>query len=307
MKEAELKEIEIMPEQQFGQDHILQALSHATKQKTMIDGCEIYLLDRDDNRLVAAWDDKNKKLAAAVIFHHQPQIRERLWLSKNAQTFPGYQGKALCGKLYLYCKKTLDMTIQSDVLQSRSAKKLWTSTLPKLGMQPKVLDLETSRVYDHTEVDPYQDNNNRYCWIIESSDKYPNQLRENSLIQPYKMYAGLKEAIDITKMPENAGIEEDLADFMSISFSVNNNNYTFHAEKVTDYEGRNYYHNIWDIGFKLNHPTKPGHGITGTGKQQTVFGYVGWCINYLIKKHNPDGILFYAPRVKGEEIGRAHV
>ena len=309
MKETNLREIEIMPEQSFGQDHILQALEQATKQPTTISGYEIYLLDQDDNRLVAAWDDKNKKLAAAVIFHHQPQIRERLWIAKNTQTFPDYQGKALCGKLYLYCKKTLGMTIQSDIIQSKSAKKLWTSTLPKLGLHPKVLDLETSRVYDSDKVDPYQDNNHKYCWIIESTDKYPNQLRENSLSKPYKMYAGvaelktITEAIDITKMPENAGIEEDLADFMAISFSVNNNKYTFHAEKVAD-EGRNYYHNIWDIGFRLNHPTKHGHGITGTGKQQTVFGYVGWCIKYLIKKHNPDGILFYAPREKGTDAGK---
>jgi pyrimidine deaminase RibD-like protein/GNAT superfamily N-acetyltransferase len=188
-------EIEIIPQQEFGQDHILQVLHRATQQSDTILGLEIYVYDENHTRLVAAWDDKNKQLASAAIFEHQPQLRQRLYVGKNVETYPGYRNQKLAGRLYKYCKETLGMTIQCDMSQTIGSKTLWTKTLPSLGLHPKVLDSQTSKTFDAGVIDPYQNNNLRYCWILESNDKYPNHLCENSLVQPYRNIYVAQEAL----------------------------------------------------------------------------------------------------------------
>jgi hypothetical protein len=197
--QSQVTEIEITPEQQFGQDHILQRLQLATQQKNLIDGFEIYLYDENHTRLIAAWDDKNKQLAAAVVFQHMPKLRSRLYVAKNTEVFPQYQGQRLSGKLYKYCCEVLDMTIQSDMWQSASAKSLWTKTLPALGLHPQILDTTTNRTYSPDKIDPYKNNNHRYCWILEAHDNYPNHISEQSLIQPYRgIYASASQLLGIT-------------------------------------------------------------------------------------------------------------
>ena len=204
--QSQVTEIEITPEQQFGQDHILQRLHLATQQKNLIDGFEIYLYDENHTRLIAAWDDKNKQLAAAVVFQHMPKLRSRLYVAKNTEVFPQYQGQRLSGKLYKYCCEVLDMTIQSDMWQSASAKSLWTKTLPALGLHPQILDTTTNRTFSPDKIDPYKNNNHRYCWILEAHDNYPNHISEQSLIQPYRgIYASASQLLGITpsKGPES--------------------------------------------------------------------------------------------------------
>jgi len=189
-----LGEIEMMPVQQFSPNEIIKWLPHATLQDQHINGCEIYLLDKDGSRLIAAWDDESKKLAAFALFVNQPQIRARLWTAKNAETFTGYSGKLLTAGLYKYCKQTLGMTIQSDMQQSPGSKQLWTKSLPTSGLYPKVLDTETNLVMNTRDIDPYIDNNLRYCWIIESNDQYSNQIPKGSMLQPYnRIYANIFE------------------------------------------------------------------------------------------------------------------
>jgi hypothetical protein len=198
--EAQVDEIQMIPHQSFGQAHILQILHLATQQTETIDGLELYVFDENSTRLVAAWDDQNKQLAAYVVFQHLPQLRSNLYVAKNTETLQQYRGKAIAGRLYKYCKTVLNMTIQSDVFQSISGKMLWTKTLPALGLKPQVLDLQTNRTLDTGQIDPYENNNKRYCWILEACDHYPNQLAENSLIQPYKgIYAGLLELARVNK------------------------------------------------------------------------------------------------------------
>jgi hypothetical protein len=197
--QSQVTEIEITPEQQFPQDHILQRLQLATQQKNLIDGLEIYLYDENHTRLIAAWDDKNKQLAAAVVFQHMPKLRSRLYVAKNTEVFPQYQGQRLSGKLYKYCCEVLDMTIQSDMWQSASAKSLWTKTLPALGLHPQILDTTTNRTFSPDKIDPYKNNNHRYCWILEAHDNYPNHISEQSLIQPYRgIYASASQLLGIT-------------------------------------------------------------------------------------------------------------
>lgn len=197
--QSQVTEIEITPEQQFGQDHILQRLQLATQQKNLIDGLEIYLYDENHTRLIAAWDDKNKQLAAAVVFQHMPKLRSRLYVAKHTEVFPQYQGQRLSGKLYKYCCEVLDMTIQSDMWQSASAKSLWTKTLPALGLHPQILDTTTNRTFSPDKIDPYKNNNHRYCWILEAHDNYPNHISEQSLIQPYRgIYASASQLLGIT-------------------------------------------------------------------------------------------------------------
>lgn len=199
--QSQVTEIEITPEQQFGQNHILQRLHLATQQKHLIDGFQIYLYDENNTRLVAAWDDINKQLVAAAVFQHMPKLRSRLYVAKNIEVFPQYQGKQLAGKLYKYCIEFLNMTIQSDMWQSASAKSLWTKTLPALGLHPQILDTTTMRTFAPDKIDPYKNNNHRYCWILEAHDNYPNNLSEHSLIQPYKgIYAGSTELAEIANI-----------------------------------------------------------------------------------------------------------
>jgi hypothetical protein len=199
INQSQVTEIAITPEQQFGQDHILQVLHLATQQKNLIHGFEIYIYDENDTRLIAAWDNKNKQLAAAAVFQHMPKLRSRLYVAKNIEVFPQYQGQRLAGKLYKYCCEVLDMTIQSDLWQSASAKSLWTKTLPALGLHPQILDTTTNRTFPPDKIDPYKNNNHRYCWVLEAHDNYPNNLSEHSLIQPYRgIYAGSTELAKIT-------------------------------------------------------------------------------------------------------------
>lgn len=114
-----------------------------------------------------------------------------IWQAKNAQTYDPYKGKNLVAKLYKFAMSQFDVSLQSDMEQTAQAQKLWTQTLPSIGVKPMILDVETEKYIDPTTVDvdslvyPLgKPENSRYCWIIESSGYYNeiNMLRESSLL-----------------------------------------------------------------------------------------------------------------------------
>ena len=90
-------------------------------------------------------------------------------------------------------KEELKISIQSDTQQTTSGMKLWTKTLPSLGMKPMIFDTETDRIIDPavTKIDMYPKGSInkkwRYTWILERFDHYPEQnlLAEGSLLMPY--------------------------------------------------------------------------------------------------------------------------
>lgn len=118
----------------------------------------------------------------------------KVWQARNAETFVPYKGKALVGKIYRLVKNQMHKSIQSDATQTHSARKLWSITLPKLGLVPMIFDTKTEKIFapnEHPEIDIYQQHNDNrdyhYTWIIERSDHYPDQnlLKEdNSLLFP---------------------------------------------------------------------------------------------------------------------------
>jgi hypothetical protein len=150
----------------------------------------VYYAEFDDARVAMFVDDK-KQVAAYAGFHSR--LNGKVWMARHAQVFPPYEGKNLMGKLYKYVKETLKKSIQSDIYQTYAGKKLWTTTLPALGLHPMIFDTKTEHIIDpktsNINVYPGDDDSEvqRYCWILEKYDHYPEQniLRENSILSPY--------------------------------------------------------------------------------------------------------------------------
>ena len=136
--------------------------------------------------------DTEENIAAYAGF--VSRLNGRVWQARAAASYPPYAGQALVGKLYKHIKDVLKKSIQSDDTQTLAGKKLWTKTLPGLGLSPMILDTQTHHIYDpkgngkDINVYPPQDDPNvsRYIWILEKFDRYPQQntLTEGLLI-PY--------------------------------------------------------------------------------------------------------------------------
>jgi len=165
---------------------------HAKNTDQFIDGLEVYAMLSGIEFGLFLFDPIEMKIAAFAGFEQAPHLRADLWQAKNAQVFPPYGGKGLVGKIYKFCKENLRMSIQSDMVQSQSGEKLWTKTLPKLGIFPKILDLDTNRIHDNDGIIDVYDEKKNYCWIVEYDDHYRNQLTENSILIPTTPYVDMK-------------------------------------------------------------------------------------------------------------------
>ena len=151
----------------------------------------VYYKEHNDQRIVILTDSKNNVAAFAGF---RTRLNGKVWQAKNAASYNPYKGLGLVGKLYLYVKQQLKKSIQSDVEQPVDGAKLWSKTIPSLGLTAKIYDTETGYIIDPTssniEMYPVQGNANqyRYTWILEKVDHYPEQnlLTENSLLLPYR-------------------------------------------------------------------------------------------------------------------------
>jgi len=183
----ELKEIKKFIVDDVDLNYVRDLLSKSHNTGQTIDGLRLYALNIGIELAIILYDVENDRIAAFAGFYHAPHIRENLWQAKTVQTFSPYKGKALVGKIYKFCKEELDMSIQSDFSQSQSGEKLWTKILPNLGLNPKIIDMNTFIVYPNDGKINVYDNTERYCWIIEYNDSYRNYIRENTIL-PYNSF-----------------------------------------------------------------------------------------------------------------------
>jgi hypothetical protein len=161
-----------------------------------IDDLQVRYLESGDERIIIL--SNGDKIAAFAGFISR--LNGKVWQAKNLQTYGEYRGNNLGAKIYKYVKEIMKKSIQSDVEQSSSAEKLWTKTLPSLGIYPKIFDTETEYIIDESNPNAYRvaieklytSNENdpdkfRYTWILEQSDHYAEHsiLKENQLLMPY--------------------------------------------------------------------------------------------------------------------------
>lgn len=150
----------------------------------------VFFAEYGNYRTIILTDD-NKNIAAFATF--EIQLGGKVWQARKAQTYSPYQGQALVAKIYKLVKEQYRKSIQSDSEQSLDAKKLWTKTLPGIGLHPMVFDSETEMIIEPKNFDlslmyPFSDDNRkfRYTWILEKFDHYPTQniLTENTPLIP---------------------------------------------------------------------------------------------------------------------------
>jgi hypothetical protein len=184
-----INEIELVGDQDFPLATAEHYLSLARPNGTFGDFV-VYYAEFDDARVVIFVDDK-KQVAAYAGFYSR--LNGKVWMARHAQTYDPHKGKNLMGQLYKYVKETLRKSIQSDIFQTYAGKKMWTVTLPALGLKPMIFDTQTEHIIDPitSSINVYPGDKDpdvhRYCWILEKYDHYPDQniLRENSILTPY--------------------------------------------------------------------------------------------------------------------------
>lgn len=183
-----ISEIELVGNQNFPVAKVKQYLEYTTPKGTMgkftINYAEIPTAGI--LQIIIILTDDSDNIAAYVGF--VSRLNGRVWQARNSASDVSYSGQALVAKLYKHVKEVWNQSLQSDDMQSVSAKKLWTKTLPSLGLNPKIFDTETEKILDPTlyNINVYANNEpTRYVWILEKNDHYPQQnliLEEPSLM-----------------------------------------------------------------------------------------------------------------------------
>jgi len=180
-------EIEQIPPQDFPKKNVEEILSLCSP-AGRIDEYMLNLGQSGPERFIILTEGKD--IAAYAGF---TELRNNRWQAKNAQTFEGHKGQHLIGKTYKFLKEN-GISLVSDIFQTPGARAIWSKSLPSLGLNPKIFDLDSEEIYDRNQVnlnDVYSDDPeimHKYCWIIESSDKYPTQnlVYENKSLMPVK-------------------------------------------------------------------------------------------------------------------------
>jgi hypothetical protein len=187
-----IDEIELIGAQDFSKHTVERYLDLASPQGTMdqfvVNYAEFPAGDVIQTAVILT-DDHNQVAAYAGFVS---RLNGRVWQARNAQTYDPYQGQALIGKLYQHIKQQWHKSIQSDDVQTAAGRRLWTKTLPSLGLKPMIFDTETEQIMDPAavSVDIYPSPESldvaRYIWILEKFDRYPEQnlLVEGSLLMP---------------------------------------------------------------------------------------------------------------------------
>jgi hypothetical protein len=186
-----ITEIELIPPQNFPAKKVEMWLEKSTPRGMLGNFVVNYIEFRDQRGVVLT--DANGVIAAYAGFI--VRLNGKIWQAYNAQSYEPYKNQTLVGKIYQMIKQDWHQSIQSDTAQTVDGMRLWTKTLPSLGLKPMIFDTETDRIIDPAEniIDMYPKDAGiskkwRYAWILESSDCYPNQnlLKEGSLLMPYQ-------------------------------------------------------------------------------------------------------------------------
>jgi hypothetical protein len=160
----------------------------------MLDNFVVNYAESGNHRGIILTDSENIENTIAAYAGFVVRLNGRVWQSKNAVSYDPYRGQALVGKIYKMVKEQFGKSIQSDTEQTLDGMKLWTKTLPSLGLVPMGYDTQTGHVIEPEQAKklmyPQQgtDTEHRYTWILESNDHYPEQniLAEGSLLMPYQ-------------------------------------------------------------------------------------------------------------------------
>ena len=187
----QIQEIELVNiGQSFPVDQVKKFLDQSSP-NSMIDGFVVNYLESGDHREIIL-TDTDGNIAAYAGF--RVRLNGRVWQAKNAVSYDPCRGRALVGKIYRMVKQQLGKSIQSDTEHTIAGMKLWTKTLPSLGLHPRVYDTQTGHILDTEQaldlMYPHQGSRNehRYTWILERNDHYPvqNLLHEASLLMPVR-------------------------------------------------------------------------------------------------------------------------
>jgi hypothetical protein len=183
--------------QDFPLNKVKQLLSRCSDGYGEIDNLLVNYVEEGDQRIIVLTDSENVVAAYAGFIS---RMNGRVWQAKNLQIYNGYSGHHLGAKIYKYVKEVKKKSIQSDIEQSPSAEKLWTKTLPDIGLHPKIFDCDTEHIIDKSNPKAYNNaltkiytsddtdtDKFKYTWVLEHSDHYPSQniLREDQLLLPY--------------------------------------------------------------------------------------------------------------------------
>ena len=185
-----INEIEMIGDVEFPYGEAVKRLALASPQGMFDSQFMLYFAERGNIRMLLLVDN-SKNVAAIATF--ASRLNGKIWQTKNVASYDPYKGQQLAGKLYQYVKEKLNKSLQSDTEQTWAGRKLWTKTLPALGLRPMIFDTQTERIADPktSDIDVYPNDSSpdlhRYCWILERHDHYPDQnlMNESSLLMPY--------------------------------------------------------------------------------------------------------------------------
>jgi hypothetical protein len=176
--------------QSFPKDHVQQFLDGSSPNGRLDDFVVNYRESGNHRGIILT--DSQGDIAAYVGF--VVRLNGRVWQAKNAVVYEPYKGQGLVGRVYRMVKQHMGQSIQSDTEQTTDGMRLWTRTLPSLGLHPMIYDAETGHVLSPEQgqhlIYPQSGSGNqhRYTWILERHDHYPEQnlLLEESLLMPLK-------------------------------------------------------------------------------------------------------------------------
>lgn len=170
----------------FPVEQVRRYLERASPTGTLDDLVVHYVESGNHRGIILADDDDNIAAYASFVV----RLNGRVWQAKNAVSYEPFKGRQLVGKIYRLVREKFGKSIQSDTEQTVAGMRLWTKTLPALGLNPKVYDTETGHIIDPGSIDIYPHSGSadqhRYTWILERNDHYPEQnlLNESSLLMP---------------------------------------------------------------------------------------------------------------------------
>jgi hypothetical protein len=183
-----LNEIELVPvDSDIVPISQLQKLLAYAKPEGVIDNFIVYLVSDDNYRCIILADD-DQNIAGYVTFISRNN--DTIWQSIIIKIYNQYKGQKLAGKIYKLINEKYKKHIQSSNEQSKDGRKLWTKTLPDIGINPMIYDTETGHIIDPstTNIDMYPlegtlKEKQRYTWIIENNNFYSKTdlLTENIL------------------------------------------------------------------------------------------------------------------------------
>jgi hypothetical protein len=207
-----LSEILRVPPQQFPKEKVEEFLHDSIKNDggpfdfPYEPGLSYYFMGYDTGTKVIILTDSDKNIAAFSGFISR--MNGTVWQAKNVSSYPPYYGRNLAAKMYKFVKTNIGKHIQSDVEQSEDGERIWTNSLPKIGLQPKIFDTEREQIIDHEIApneyeyarknmyinDPSNPIAKRFTWILENrTENYPAGYTDTCILRegvghllPYK-------------------------------------------------------------------------------------------------------------------------